>query len=80
MAIATLSGGILSLPCLKQIEIASIHLNYALLLPKKASPSLRELAKGVNAFVLRYNTIRPHQSLEGKTPTEVYEKEKAKAA
>ena len=46
----------------------------------KSYENPRELAKGVNAFVLRYNTIRPHQSLEGKTPTEVYESEKEKAA
>ena len=46
----------------------------------KSYENPRELAKRVNAFVLRYNTIRPHQSLEGKTPTEVYESEKAKAA
>lgn len=46
----------------------------------KSYENPRELSKGVNAFVLRYNTIRPHQYLEGKTPTEVYESEKAKAA
>lgn len=46
----------------------------------KSYENPRELEKGVNAFVLRYNTIRPHQSLEGKTPTEVHESEKAKAA
>jgi putative transposase len=46
----------------------------------KSYENPRELEKGVNAFVFRYNTIRPHQSLKGMTPTEVYESEKAKAA
>lgn len=46
----------------------------------KSYENPRELEKGVNAFVLRYIIFRPHQSLEGKTPTEVHESEKAKGA
>ncbi|MGB3977013.1 MAG: integrase core domain-containing protein, partial [bacterium] len=32
----------------------------------------RELEKGISAFINRYNTLRPHQSLNGNTPDQVY--------
>lgn len=33
----------------------------------------RELEKGIESFVQRYNELRPHQSLNNATPNEVYE-------
>lgn len=32
-----------------------------------------ELERGIEAYMMRYNFRRPHQSLEGATPEEVYE-------
>ena len=32
-----------------------------------------ELERGIEAYIMRYNIKRPHQSLEGATPEEVYE-------
>ena len=34
--------------------------------------SPNELERGVTRFMLRYNSIRPHDSLEGQTPDEAY--------
>lgn len=31
-----------------------------------------ELERGIGAYIMRYNTKRPHQALEGATPEEVY--------
>ncbi len=31
-----------------------------------------ELEKGIGAFIDHYNTLRPHQSLNGNTPDQVY--------
>jgi len=39
-----------------------------------------ELEKGIGKFVLRYNTVRPHQSLSGATPDEVFSKAMERAA
>ncbi len=32
----------------------------------------RDLARGVKAYIIRYNQYRPHQSLNEATPEEVY--------
>lgn len=39
-----------------------------------------ELEKGITKFVLRYNTVRPHQSLSGATPDEAFNKQLKLAA
>jgi putative transposase len=46
----------------------------------KSYENPRELSKGISAYVQRYNAVRPHQSLDGKTPDEVYAKELLRAA
>jgi putative transposase len=46
----------------------------------KSYENPQPLAKGLNALRLRHNTIRPHQTLDGKTQAEVYESEKEKAS
>jgi len=46
----------------------------------KSYESPRELSKGVGAYILRYNTVRPHQSLNGHTPDEIYTEGQSKAA
>jgi putative transposase len=39
-----------------------------------------ELEKGVGQFIMRYNTVRPHRSLSGATPEEVFTKQMERAA
>jgi putative transposase len=39
----------------------------------------REVAEGMKAYITRYNHYRPHQSLSGATPEEVYRGEVAAA-
>lgn len=39
-----------------------------------------ELEKGIKQFVLRYNKVRPHQSLFGATPDEMFGKQMGRAA
>lgn len=39
----------------------------------------REVTAGIKAYITRYNHYRPHQSLSGATPDEVYRGEVAKA-
>jgi len=47
----------------------------------KSYENPRELSKGIGAYIRRYNTVRPHQSLDGYTPEEVYAgEEQLKAA
>ena len=38
----------------------------------KSYETARELATGINAYVIRYNEYRPHQSLNEATPSEIY--------
>ena len=38
----------------------------------KSYENPRELAKGVGTYIRRYNASRPHQSLDGQTPDEIY--------
>ena len=45
----------------------------------KSYENPRELTKGVGAYIQRYNAVRPHQSLDGNTPDEVYVKEQLMA-
>ena len=40
--------------------------------------SPNELEKGITRFILRYNSVRPHDSLNGQTPDEVYVEKLAK--
>lgn len=46
----------------------------------KSYENPRELGKGIRAYINRYNTRRPHESLADETPDEVYYKEIKKAA
>lgn len=46
----------------------------------KSYENPRELAKGIGAYVLRYNHDRPHHALSGETPEETYSKPEAIAA
>lgn len=46
----------------------------------KSYENPRELGKGIRAYIHRYNTRRPHESLADATPNEVYYKELKKAA
>jgi len=38
----------------------------------KSYPSPLDLERGIGKFILRYNTVRPHRSLSGATPEEVF--------
>ena len=46
----------------------------------KSYENPRKLSKGVDAYIRRYNAVRPHQSLDGHTPNEFYAGEQLKAA
>lgn len=46
----------------------------------KSYENPKMLTQGISAYVLRYNTIRPHESLDDKTPDEIYRGEMKKAA
>ena len=49
----------------RTLKVGNIYIN------EYASP--RELRIGINDFINRYNFVRPHQSLDYKTPAAVYE-------
>lgn len=38
----------------------------------KSNDTARDLAKGIKAYIIRYNQYRPHQSLNEATPEEIY--------
>ncbi len=38
----------------------------------KSYESVRDLAKGIKSYIIRYNQYRPHQSLKEATPQEIY--------
>jgi len=46
----------------------------------KSYKNLKLLTQGIVAYALRYNTIRPHESLNDKTPDEIYRGEMKIAA
>jgi len=46
----------------------------------KSYENPKVLMQGITAYVLRYNTVRPHESLDDKTPHEAYVGEMKKAA
>ncbi len=46
----------------------------------KSFENPHELEKGIEAYILRYNNFRPHQSLADATPNEVYSKKALLAA
>ena len=46
----------------------------------KSYENPRELNKGIMAYIQRYNTVRPHQSLDGYTPDEMYSEGRLQAA
>ena len=49
----------------RSLKTAEIYLN------EYASP--KALRQAVHAYVQQYNTVRPHQALENRTPERVYE-------
>ena len=38
----------------------------------KSYETVRDLARGIESYILRYNQYRPHQSLNEATPDEIY--------
>ena len=46
----------------------------------KSYETPRDLGKGIRSYIFRYNTQRPHSSLSGATPEEMYCKNAQKAA
>lgn len=54
-------------------KIRTTHvLSYSIMLIVSQSTNARDLEIGIQAYIGRYNRIRPHQSLPGNTPEEIY--------
>jgi hypothetical protein len=66
---------------LQVTEVAIIR-NYTLVCREnlKSYETPVELERGIAKFVMRYNTVRPHQSLSGATPDETFNKQLERAA